>query len=301
MRTSATTLILAVVGVVAAPARAAVQAPPAAAAGATGSPVANECATPHREWIWCDDFEQDRLHQYFEYEDASGRFARAAGVGVKGSFGMRARFARGETSAGALHLALGKVPAKYFRPVDGGTTTYRELYWRMYVRYQPGWIGGVGYKLTRAMSFTSANWAEAMVAHLWGGDPPDTNVLQLDPVSATDPQGNVLSTRYNDFGHFRWLGRKRGFTPLGDAAHAGQWYCVEVHARLNDPGRADGAFEYWVNGDLQAREDALNFVGPFTAYGINAVFFENYWNDGAPAAQERYLDNIVVSTERIGC
>jgi len=31
------------------------------------------------------------------------------------------------------------------------------------------------------------------------------------------------------------------------------------------------------------------------------VFFENYWNDGAPAAQERDLDNIVVSTERIGC
>ena len=262
---------------------------------------ANECATPHREWIWCDDFEQDRLRQYFEYEDVSGRFTRAAGVGVEGSFGMRARFARGEMSAGSLHLAFGKVPDKYFRPVDGGSAKYRELYWRLYVRYQPGWIGGVGYKLTRAMSFTNANWAEAMVAHLWGGDAPDTNYLQLDPVSGTDALGHVQPTKYNDFTRFRWLGRKRGPLPLGDAAHVGQWYCVEVHARLNDPGRADGVFEFWVNRELQAREDALNFVGAFTEFGINAVFFENYWNEGAPAAQERYLDNIVVSTQRIGC
>jgi len=297
----ATTLILVVAGAVAPPVRASAQATRPSAAGAEGLPVANECAAPHEEWIWCDDFEQDRLHQYFEYEDASGRFARVAGVGVKGSFGMRARFARGETSAGALHLAFGKVPAKYFRPVDAGTATYRELYWRLYVRYQPGWVGGVGYKLTRAMSFTSSNWAEAMVAHLWGGDAPDTNYLQLDPVSGTDPLGNVRPTRYNDFSRFRWLGRKRGTMPVGDAAHVGQWYCVEVHARLNDPGRANGVFEYWINGGLQAREDALNFVGPFTAYGINAVFFENYWNEGAPTVQERYLDNIVVSTQRIGC
>ena len=286
---------------VARPACAVGQGPTATDTARGKSPTVNECATRHREWIWCDDFEQDRLQQYFEYEDASGRFTRAAGVGVKGSFGMRARFTPGETSAGALHLAIGKVPAKYFRPVDAGTTAYRELYWRLYVRYQPGWIGGVGYKLTRAMSFTNASWAEAMVAHVWGGDAPDTNYLQLDPVSGTDPLGNVLSTKYNDFNHFHWLGKKRGATPLGDAAHVGQWYCVEVHTRLNDPAQANGVFEYWINGDLQAREGALNFVGPFTASGINAVFFENYWNEGAPAVQERYLDDIVVSTQRIGC
>jgi hypothetical protein len=39
----------------------------------------------------------------------------------------------------------------------------------------------------------------------------------------------------------------------------------------------------------------------FRDYGINAVYVENYWNDGAPHAQERYFDNFVVSTQRIGC
>ena len=271
-------------------------APPAGAA-----PVVKECAAPRRDWIWCDDFEQDRLRQYFEYDDASRSFVRATGVGVGGSFGMRARFTPGQVSAGSLHLAFGKVPDAYFHPVDAGTAKYRELYWRFYVRYQPGWVGGVGYKLTRAMIFTSSTWAEAMVAHLWGGDAPDTNYLQLDPVSGTDPLGNVQSAKYNDFARFHWLGKHRGATPLGDAAHVGRWYCIEAHARLNDPGRPNGAFEYWVNGELDARKEALNFVADFTAYGINAVFFENYWNTGAPATEERDFDNIVVSTQRIGC
>jgi hypothetical protein len=70
---------------------------------------------------------------------------------------------------------------------------------------------------------------------------------------------------------------------------------------LNDPGLANGAFELWVNGNPEARAASLNFLGTFSSYGINAVFFENYWNNGAPATQERYFDNIVVSTRRIGC
>jgi len=45
----------------------------------------------------------------------------------------------------------------------------------------------------------------------------------------------------------------------------------------------------------------LNWVGNYSAYGINAVFIENYWNKGAPVVQERYLDNFVVSRARIGC
>src|SRR5229473_4365745 len=88
---------------------------PASAQGAPGAvapvPLTNECATPRPGWIWCDDFEQDRLGKYFEYDAAGGRFVRAAGVGVGGSFGMRARWnAVGEVEAGALHLAMGKTP-----------------------------------------------------------------------------------------------------------------------------------------------------------------------------------------------
>lgn len=281
-------------------------APPAQGGGdgggsGPGGSLENECATPGAGWIWCDDFEQNRLSRYFEYDEAGGSFTRVAGVGVGGSYGMRTRFAPKQVSAGALHLAMGKVPSPYFRTVDAGTAIYRDVYWRLYLRHQAGWVGGGGYKLTRALSFAAADWAQAMVAHLWSGDAPDTNRLQLDPVRGTDVLGNLLTTKYNDFEHFTWLGAKPGVTPLFDARHVGQWYCVEAHAQLNDAAQSNGVFEFWINGNLEARETGLNWLGAFSAYGINAVFFENYWNTGSPVAQERYFDNIVISTQRIGC
>jgi len=276
-----------------------------AAVTVTGSPGpgAAECAAPKAGWIWCDDFEQDRLSQYFEYDDGGGSFGRVSGVGVNGSYGMRARFAAGQSAAGGLHLAFGKTPQSYFRPVDAGTATYRELYWRLYVKHQAGWVGGGGDKLTRAFSFASSTtWAQAMFAHVWsGGSLPDANYLVLDPASGTDEQGTLKTTTYNDFANMRWLGLVRGATPLFDASHVGQWYCVEAHARLNDPGQINGVFEYWINDNLEARETGLNWVGNFTTYGINVAYFENFWNAGSPQAQERYLDNIVVSTQPIGC
>ena len=81
----------------------------------------------------------------------------------------------------------------------------------------------------------------------------------------------------------------------------GRWQCLEAHARLNDPGRSNGLFELWLEDTLEAKLTGLDWIGSFRDFGINAIYLENYWNDGAPQAQERYFDNFVVSTERIGC
>ena len=264
---------------------------------------AAECASPGAGWIWCDDFEQDRLASYFDYDNAGGDFVRVAGVGRTGSFGMRARWSTvGQSNAGALHLAFGKTPQAYFRPVDAGTQVYRDIYWRMYLRLQPGWTGGGANKLSRATVFASTTtWAQAMFAHVWSGSSPDQNYLILDPASGTDLAGNLQTTDYNDFPNMRWLGGVRGNTALFAPANAGTWYCVEARARLNDAGQSNGVFQLWIDGALEAERTGLNWLGAFSAYGINAVYFENYWNAGAPQAEERYFDNVVVSTQRIGC
>lgn len=262
--------------------------------------LVNECSQPQSAWIWCDDFDQDRLGRYFEYDSRGDRFVRASGVGIGGSGAMRARFNAGDVNAGSLKLAFGKTPNSYFRPVDSGTANYREVYWRFYLRNQPGWTGGGGEKLARAIIFAGSNWSEALIAHVWSGG-SGGNYLVLDPASGTDAQGNVRTTKYNDFANLRWLGARTGTTPIFDAAHVGQWYCIETRVRVNDPGQSNGVFELWIDGNLEARVTNLNWVGSYTAYGINALFLENYWNDGSPRQQERYFDNLVVSTQRIGC
>ena len=263
------------------------------------SPTANGCASPQPGWIWCDDFEQNRLSSYFEHENTAS-FARVSGVGVGGSTGMRARWSAGQVGAGNLKLALGRTPSSYMRPVDAGTAKYRELYWRIYVRNQSGWTGGGGDKLSRAAIMAGSNWQEAMIAHVWSGG-TGGSYLVIDPTSGTDAAGMLRTTRYNDFPNLRWLGETPGRTALFGNGGVGQWYCVEAHAKLNTPGQSDGLMELWVNGVLDAQRTGINWVGSYSTYGINVVFFENYWNDGSPVAQERYIDDIVVSTERIGC
>ncbi|MDH3459351.1 MAG: Ig-like domain-containing protein, partial [Gemmatimonadota bacterium] len=274
--------------------------------------LTNECQSPDPSWIWCDDFDQDRLNQYFEYINPGGNsFLRESGVGTEGSHGMRVHFEEGQMNAGALHLAFGRTPDSYFRPVDAGTADYREVYYRMYLKHQVGWGDGGGQKLSRATVFAgspTSSWAQAMIANFWSGPsrPGETNqsryYLNMDPASGTDEAGNVMTTQYNDFDNFRWLGRVQGQTPLFDLDHVGRWYCVEVHVRLNDAGSSNGIFEFWIDDQLEARKENMNWLGAYNEYGINAVFFENYWNNpGSHQTQERFFDNIVVSTQPIGC
>lgn len=264
-------------------------------------PGPTSCATPASGWIWCDDFETDRLSSYFEVATDGGSLARVNTVGRDGSWGMRARFAAGQVSAGSMKLAFGRTPDAYFRPIDAGTRDYREIYWRFYLRNSPTWTGGGGYKLTRAISFAGANWSEAMIAHVWSGSSAYQNLLVLDPASGTDAAGTLMTTTYNDFPNLRWLGVGRSTTPIFEAARVGQWYCIESHVKLNSAGQSDGVFELWIDGQPEASRTGLNWLGSYSAYGLNAVFLESYWNGGSPVAQERYFDDFVVSETRIGC
>jgi hypothetical protein len=261
--------------------------------------LAGECGAMSPAWIWCDDFDADRLASYFEVKNAGGRFARVSGVGQAGSFGMLGTYEAGTDDAGNLKLAFGDTPDGYIRPVDGGVLKFRDIYWRMFVRTLPGWIGQGGLKLSRAIVFADNSWAEAAIGHVW--TPGTSPYLKIDPVSGTDASGSLKTTTYNDFDNFTWLGGAPGTTQLFSSANTSAWFCVEAHMRLNDAGIANGILEFWINQNLEARKANLNFLGAYAAHGINAIFFENYWNDGPPVAQSRVFDNIVVSTERIGC
>jgi hypothetical protein len=267
------------------------------------TPAVRECDAARPEWIFCDDFEVNRLTSYFEYSSKDSAFVRSANVGVLGSSGMRAHFNQGQVDAGSLRLAFGKTPVPYIHPVDTGAKIYREVYWRLYVRNDSTWTGGGGDKLSRAQVLASPTWAQAMGAPVWsaGATLPGSNYLSIDPYAGTDAAGTLIATTYNDFPNLRWLGAVRGATPIFDQSHVGAWYCVEAHVRLNDAGQSNGLFELWIDDQLEARHADLDWLGQFNEYGLNSVFIENYWNAGSPVAQSRYIDNFVVSTQRIGC
>lgn len=269
----------------------------------TGGRSCVECdnwQTLHPAWIFCDDFEDDtalrRQGRYFEYGNDNGDFVVVDGIGVNTSRGMQTVFQTGEVGAGGLKLAFGRVPGSYFDKGIRNTEDFREIYYRIYLKNQAGWEGSPA-KLSRAIVFAGSNWSQAMIAHLWSSG----DYLLIDPASGVDENGNVITTKYNDFANLHWLGYKRGTTPVFDSEHDDRWYCIEAHVRLNDAGESNGVQEFWIDGHPEARRSGLNFVDSYTDYGINAIFIENYWNSGSPKEQQRYFDNFVVSTERIGC
>ncbi len=267
-----------------------------------------KCSDKPKGTIFCDDFEKPAplKERYFEYDGRNGKFVREEGVGVDGSAGMVARWKKGDVNAGNFKKSIGRSGDPYLQGTSSRPDkTFTDIYWRVDVRYQDGWIGGGADKLSRATTLLDG-WAQGMIAHVWSGPSESNhNYLYIDPASGIDVDGNVVSTKYNDWANLRWLGAKKGTTDLFSEENAGEWQCVVAHAKLNTPGESDGVFELWINGELQARKENMNWHGNYNSdpegYGINAIFFENYWNSGSPQDQERYMDNIVISTEPIGC
>ncbi|MGV3503207.1 MAG: hypothetical protein ACO1O1_05830 [Adhaeribacter sp.] len=258
--------------------------------------------------IFCDDFEDTLAlsHRYFEYVPAQGAFVPLNGVGRDGSRGMRALFQAGQVEAGNLKKSFGRTPSAYLgKHAATPEQDYQEIYWRVDVRLQPGWQGGGGDKLTRVTAMQTDRWAQGAIGHLWSGNKNNSPYLVLDPASGIDAQGRLQAVSYNDFPHLRWLGNQKGNIDLFSEANAGKWFCVEAHIKLNTPGLSDGVFEYWINGSLQASSTNLNWHGSWDAqpasYQLNVIMLENYWNSGSPVKQERYFDNFVISTRRIGC
>lgn len=276
---------------------------PTAGAATTSTAALCADAPAHPEWIFCDDFEAADPTvgpgRYFEIDDDDGDFVRRRGAGRDGSYGMRTAWQAGEVGAGGLKVAFGRNPNGYMnrsriRPDDD----FREIWVRLDVRHAPGWRGDPA-KLMRATVFVHpTDWRQAMVAHLWGDG---RNHLLVDPVRCVGPDDRVRCTTYNDFERFEWLGYRPGTTALFDTAQAGRWFCVVHHVRLNDPGAANGVQAFAIDGRPEARRDGLDFVRGYRDHALNAVFVENYWNDGSVQAQERAFDNFIVSAAPLDC
>src|SRR5205807_623217 len=119
-------------------------------------PSANECAFPPAGTIWCDDFEINHLSGYYEVGSPTppNTFTRTAGAGWGGSYGMRAVYTPGAPDAGDLKLVFGNNPVSN----RACCSTYREIYWRAYLRNEAGWTGGGGNAFASAMVLASPSW-----------------------------------------------------------------------------------------------------------------------------------------------
>ncbi|MFQ5853700.1 MAG: hypothetical protein ACE5JU_24340 [Candidatus Binatia bacterium] len=92
-----------------------------------------------------------------------------------------------------------------------------------------------------------------------------------------------------------------GFNPITGDRKA-RWQCWEVHSRLNQPGQQDGLVEFYADGafvDSISGNFRGNNTSPYTIVDVQSNIGGNeaLW----PTTNWWYIDDVVVSTERVGC
>lgn len=248
-----------------------------------------------RGWVFCEDFTdlEAPLQAFSEYA-SEGAFDIDPDYRA-----MRADYRKGIEDAGWVLIGFGTSPI----PHEGGVThaddqTFEEIYWRVKIKHELGWPDiGPGW-LGRATSFATDDWAQALVAQLRSAG----QSTQLEAVPFTCVNGeSVMCDGYDDMAALETLETVVGETELFSSELSGQWHCVEAHVRLNTPGQSDGVFEFWVDENLEGVDDTIDWRGAWGEFGLNAVMLENFWPGGATKNLSRWMDDIVVSTEPIGC
>lgn len=241
--------------------------------------------------IWFDRFDADR-----QYTESSGPPLDPANSFGNDGMSMRCYYAAGERGDGNRKVFFGDTP---YTALARDGEKFDEIYWRIYVKHQKGWTGGGPAKMSRATSLVStSDWRQMMISHVWSSG----ESLTLDPASGVPKGGSqVITTTYNDFNNLRWLGNKPvSEFKISSTEESGWWVCVEARCKLNTPGQSDGENQLWIDGKLECERLNLDWRGRYNQYGLNAVFLESYWNNFSPVDQNRWYDNFVISTSRIG-
>ena len=253
----------------------------------------------HPQWLWCDDFESTgNLGQnYFDIDFADGRLRLATDNPHAGMASLESVYEPGISSSGSLKFSFGNTPVS---PSHYTGQSFEDIYWRFYIRTDKNWSGNP-YKLTRIISFAGADWSEAAIGHIWQDDHLGLGIDPASGIENTLSSTKIMTTQYNDFKNLRWLGKVDASTQIYSPGFRNQWVCIEARVKLNKPGTSNGIFQLWINDKVEAEQQNLNWRSSYKQYGLNAIFLESYIDGGMAKKQSRFLDNFVVSTNRIGC
>jgi hypothetical protein len=259
-------------------------APPASLSAQVRSPE-SICSNP--AVILCEDFETNNQSTWSDYEDNG--FIVATDEALSGSNSMRQQYQLGQVDAGWLAWFFGDHPL-------GGTRSgesFEEIYFRWYHKFQDGWPPTrYPEKMARVRShYVDCGWCFTWIEHFW---------LREDGTALSDPVSNIAAPNGTVFSSERWLGTMNMDLNLAD--YGDSWVSLEMSVRLNTPGQNDGRITFWANGQIVLDRQDVNLRGAYAQTMINVAMIDTYWNESSPVeGLRRWYDNVVLSTQPIGC
>lgn len=232
----------------------------------------NEKWSDHPEWLWFDDFENgSNLKTNYQDVDTSG-FSVVSSDAFSGTHCLRQHYKTGQVGAGWI-----------IRINDDGYPEH--LFMRWYHKFESGFDGFPPKMARMRYRSHSDNWPAPLEIHCW----IDNGFVVADAKSEYSSQTNATG----------WLPIAISNFTFNNSANIGRWVCFEMEVSLNTPGAKDGHYRIWADDTLLVERTNVDLRGTENVK-INEVMLDCYWNGGSPKDQNRYYDNFVISTKRIG-
>ena len=234
--------------------------------------TANERWEDHPEWLWFDSFESsDAIKK--KYQDVS-----MSGISITTADALQ-----GERSL-CQHYNIGQVDAGWIIHVSNqGFPSH--LFMRWYHKFENGFIGFPPKMARMRYRPRTGDWNSQFELNCW----IDKGLVVADVKALNSTQANSAG----------WLAKTTSKFSFNDNKNIGRWVCFEVELFLNSPGKTDGAYRIWADDSLIVELMNVDLRGSKN-YLVNEVMLDGYWNAGSPKEQNRYYDNFVISTKRIG-
>jgi hypothetical protein len=197
------------------------------------------------------------------------------------------------------------------------TRSVPEVYFRWYAKWSSNYVWSTGQKFA-GLYYNSPSLAGLNIGNQSNCAPPQ--FLFYFNVGII-PSG-TLCTASGSPGTFGSYVLKQTLNEPAVVWNAtgSQWYCIEAHVKLNNPGTAaNGTAELWINNVLTISRSDLNIVANLsevTNRNIDQLNFYARWECGngeqadggcyteprySHPIQQRWIDNVVVGTQRVGC
>jgi hypothetical protein len=242
--------------------------------------------------IFCEDFENGNFAKWQDGYDPNRHTITTDPTNVyQGSKGLQVLYPQG-SDGGWL--------TRWFMP------GYDDLYVRLYTKWESNWQNATnGGDKTVALygNRIDNQWSGFGKAGIKpnGTDFFYTALTSLDWYIQPDP-GEIMF--YSYFPEMQqapdgmYWGNNFFQNDPRIGIQPGQWYCLEFELKANTPGLHDGYQKMWINDQFKGEVNNMRWRDT-TDLRINAV--QLTFSGGGPKTEHRWIDNVVVSTQKIGC
>jgi hypothetical protein len=242
--------------------------------------------------IFCDDFESGTFDQWQAgYKPELHAITSEPTKAFAGDRALEVTYPEG---------GEGKWLARWFMP------GYDRAFARLYIKFEEGFRCGVN--CTKILAFYGNRLDDQRSGFGKAGIRPTgtdyffASLVTLNWQRHPDPGEIIFYSYFPDmtqapdgkfWGNFSFQEEPR------EAVQAGRWYCLELEVGANQPGRRDGYQRMWIDDAFRGETVEMRWRDT-TDIRINAVQL-TFSASPVPITEHVWIDNVAVSTQRIGC